>query len=217
MSLAARLIKDARTAASMTQAELAQRAGTSQPTIAAYEAGDKVPNASTLERVLRATGTTLTTSRTPAARPGVRLRRLLEQRRDEVVDVAARHHAHNVRVFGSVARGEETEGSDIDLLVDMENAAEAAEELVGRGRTAWDEDRLLRLAGEAVIGRIADASNRLPDEVKVAVPDVPWDDIRDIRILVDLIYHRVDYDALWETLATDVPDLLMRLRRWRGR
>jgi uncharacterized protein with HEPN domain len=53
--------------------------------------------------------------------------------------------------------------------------------------------------------------------VKVAVPDVPWDDIRDIRILVDLIYHRVDYDALWETLATDVPDLLMRLRRWRGR
>lgn len=74
----------------------------------------------------------------------------------------------------------------------------------------------MRLAGEAVIGRIADASNRLPDEVKVAVPDVPWDDIRDIRILVDHIYHRVDYDALWETFATDVPDLLTRLRRWRG-
>ena len=103
-----------------------------------------------------------------------------------------------------------------DTLDDIEDVAEAAEDLVGRGRNAWDEDRLLRLAGEAVIGRITDASNRLPDDVKAAVPDVPWDDIRDIRILVDHIYHRVDYDSLWQTLATDVPDLLARLRRWRA-
>lgn len=101
------------------------------------------------------------------------------------------------------------------VLSDIEEAAEAALELVGRGREAWEGDRLLRLAGEAVIGRIADAANRLPDEVKDAVPDVPWDDLRDIRILVDHIYHRIDYDTLWETLATDVPDLLERLRRWR--
>ncbi len=101
------------------------------------------------------------------------------------------------------------------VLADIEEAAEAARELVGRGKDAWDGDRLLRLAGEAVIGRIADAANRLPDEVKQAVPDVPWDDIRDIRILVDHIYHRVDYEALWETLAEDVPILLRRVRRWR--
>ena len=87
---------------------------------------------------------------------------------------------------------------------------------MGRGGDAWDEDRLLRLAGEAVIGRIADAANRLPDDVKDAVPEIAWDDIRDIRILVAHIYHRVDYDALWETLSTDVPDLLERLRLWRA-
>jgi len=50
------------------------------------------------------------------------------------------------------------------VLDEIEDAAGAAAELVGRGREAWDEDRLLRLAGEAVIGRIADAANRLPDE-----------------------------------------------------
>jgi uncharacterized protein with HEPN domain len=74
---------------------------------------------------------------------------------------------------------------------------------------------LLRLAGEAVIGRLADAANRLPDEVKTALPGIPWDDVRGIRILVDHIYHRIDYDALWETLSTHVPDLLQHLRRWR--
>jgi uncharacterized protein with HEPN domain len=101
------------------------------------------------------------------------------------------------------------------VLADIEEAAEAAGEIVRKGRDAWEGDRLLRLAGEAIIGRIADAANRLPDRVKRAVSDVPWDDIRDIRILVDHIYHRIDYDALWRTLEEDVPHLLEQLRRWR--
>jgi len=100
------------------------------------------------------------------------------------------------------------------VLADMEEAGGAGLELVGRGKAAWDRDRLLRLAGEALIGRIADFAGRLPDEVKRAVGDVPWDDIRDIRILVDHIYHRIDYDALWKTLEEDVPVLLERLHEW---
>ena len=45
---------------------------------------------------------------------------LLKSRREEILRVAARHGAHNVRVFGSVARGEAGEDSDIDLLVELE-------------------------------------------------------------------------------------------------
>ena len=45
---------------------------------------------------------------------------LLAARRDEVLRIAARYGAHNVRVFGSVARGEEQEDSDIDLLIDLD-------------------------------------------------------------------------------------------------
>lgn len=101
------------------------------------------------------------------------------------------------------------------VLADIEEAAEAAHELVGRGKDAWDGDRLLRLAGEAVIGRLADGAGRLPDQIKEAIPDVPWDDVRDIRILVDHIYHRIDYDALWRTLEDDVPHLRRQLRRWK--
>lgn len=103
------------------------------------------------------------------------------------------------------------------ILDDIEDAADAGAELIGRGREAWDDDRLLRLAGEAVISRIADAANRLPDSVKDVIPDVPWDDIRGIRILVDHIYHRIDYDELWETLDTEVPHVRERLRAWRRR
>ena len=45
---------------------------------------------------------------------------LLEEKRDEILRIAAIHGARNVRVFGSVARGEADDSSDIDLLVDME-------------------------------------------------------------------------------------------------
>lgn len=40
--------------------------------------------------------------------------------RSDILDVAARHGAHNVRVFGSVARGEAGELSDVDFLVSLE-------------------------------------------------------------------------------------------------
>ena len=41
----------------------------------------------------------------------------ISERRDEILRVAARHGAGNVRLFGSVARGEDTLGSDVDLLI----------------------------------------------------------------------------------------------------
>ncbi len=42
---------------------------------------------------------------------------LRTHRRDDILDLAARHGAHDLRVFGSLARGEGTESSDLDLLV----------------------------------------------------------------------------------------------------
>ena len=44
----------------------------------------------------------------------------LRTRRAEILTVAARHGADNIRVFGSVARGDEHSDSDIDFLVDVE-------------------------------------------------------------------------------------------------
>ncbi len=45
---------------------------------------------------------------------------LLRLKKAEVQRIARQHGARNLRVFGSVARGEATEGSDLDLLVEME-------------------------------------------------------------------------------------------------
>jgi len=43
----------------------------------------------------------------------------LSEKREQILEIAARHGARNVRVFGSVARGEASPDSDVDLLVDV--------------------------------------------------------------------------------------------------
>jgi len=46
--------------------------------------------------------------------------KILEQKRKEILDIAASHGARNVRVFGSVARAEAGLDSDIDFLIELE-------------------------------------------------------------------------------------------------
>jgi hypothetical protein len=43
----------------------------------------------------------------------------LRQRKAEILALCQKYHASNVRVFGSVARGDNREDSDIDLLIEM--------------------------------------------------------------------------------------------------
>ncbi len=45
---------------------------------------------------------------------------LLREKRETILETAARYGAHNVRIFGSVARGEADADSDVDILVDLE-------------------------------------------------------------------------------------------------
>jgi len=61
------------------------------------------------------------------------LDQLIESRRDEILQIATRNGAYNVRVFGSVVRGEARPDSDIDFLVNLET-----------GRSLLDLAHLLR-------------------------------------------------------------------------
>ncbi len=93
----------ARARAGLSKSQLAVRAGVPQPNLSAYETGRVQPRPETLARILAAT----------AERPSA----VLLRERDRVLELAGRRRAGNVRVFGSIARGTDAVGSDIDLLV----------------------------------------------------------------------------------------------------
>ena len=107
-----------------------------------------------------------------------------------------------------------TRGVD-DLLADLAQAADAAAELVSLGKRRWDTERPLRLAGEAIIGRLGDIATKLPDEVIKATPEIPWREVKGMRIIAAHAYHRIDYEEVWVTLRDDVPRMDQAIRHWR--
>lgn len=124
MASPGQLIREARRQARLSQTDLARRAAVAQSVISAYESDRREPGIATLSK-LAATGhrLTLTVEALPDRRlglPDTPLGRRLRRHRRAVVDLAERRGFRNVRVFGSVARGEDTERSDIDLLVDAD-------------------------------------------------------------------------------------------------
>ena len=50
------------------------------------------------------------------------LKDLIQENREKILEITANHGAFNVRLFGSVARGEDTADSDIDFLIDYDLA-----------------------------------------------------------------------------------------------
>lgn len=162
MTDVAAMIHRTRASADLSQAELAERAGTSQPALARYETGAALPTLPTLERLLLACGRRLqlhTVRVTGPSAPITSVRgqigpraRELRQRRRRLLDAARERGVRKVRVFGSLARGEEVPASDVDLLVDLE-----------QGRTLLDLVAFRREAEQILRARVDVAT---PDMLK---------------------------------------------------
>ena len=137
------LLRQARNRAGLSQVDLAARAGVTQSVISAYESGQRQPSIPALTRLVGAAGFELTLS---LRRPPGRLRRLsgpvgrrVRRHRKDLVAAAAAHGVRNLRVFGSVARGEDHPGSDVDLLADFPPGLS----LFGLGRLEADLEGIL--------------------------------------------------------------------------
>jgi predicted nucleotidyltransferase len=94
------------------------------------------------------------------------INKLVEEKREQIITIAAQHGANNVRIFGSVARGEADENSDLDLLIDYDS----------KKRSPWFPLRLMREL-EALLGCKVDIvteqglKNRIKERVlKEAIP-----------------------------------------------
>ena len=84
---------------------------------------------------------------------------ILQGKREQVLSIAKAHKAYNVRIFGSVARGEATNESDIDFLVVFEE-----------GYTLWDHVGLWQALGELLNREVNISTDKtLRNEFKSAV------------------------------------------------
>ncbi len=123
---AAGLLKRARQRAKLSQKVLARRAGVTQSVVSAYESSRREPSLPTLRRLVAAAGMELGV-RVRGSRSGravkVSLADRVTQNRREILSILEKYGMSNVRIFGSVARGDVSAESVIDLLVDLDAGA----------------------------------------------------------------------------------------------
>jgi predicted nucleotidyltransferase len=96
----------------------------------------------------------------------MRIAGLLKSRRDEILAIAERHGASNVRVFGSVARGEASPDSDVDFLVDLE----PGRTLLDHGQLQADLEDLLGCRVDVITDRGLLRSHARARVLEEAVP-----------------------------------------------
>ena len=104
----------------------------------------------------------------------MRLDRLLEEKRGEILRIAAERGAREVRVFRSVARGEADGESDIDSLVELETGRS----LMDLGGMQMELESLLGRKVDVVTARGLKARIRdrvLREAIPVYSPDMVWD------------------------------------------
>ena len=142
-STAGALLRQARRDVGLSQVALAARAGVTQSVISAYESGHRQPSLPTLAALVEAAGYELVAEvrRQPrrlgklSGPVGQRVRR----RRRDIIAAAAAHGVSGLRVFGSVARGEDRPDSDVDLLADLPPGMS----LFGLGRVQADLEAIV--------------------------------------------------------------------------
>lgn len=149
---AGRLLRRARRQAQLSQVELALRAAVAQPVISAYENGHREPSLSTLRKLVDATGQRLVVDvvqARPLGLPDTPRGRLLRRRRSALHRIADHHGISNLRVFGSVVRGEDGPHSDIDIAADLPEGIS----LVDLARAAREMSESLGLVVDLVPAR----------------------------------------------------------------
>lgn len=103
---------------------------------------------------------------------------------------------------------------DDAVLREIVRLCDVAAGLVARGH-AWyagDPENVPGLAAESLIIKIGENVARLSAEATGAHPDVPWSLIKRMRDCLAHHYEATDYEAVWDTLVSDLPTVVEQIR-----
>ena len=94
----------------------------------------------------------------------------------------------------------------------LDHAREAVEMVQGRSRADLDTDRMLNLALVRLMEIVGEAAARIPEEFRSRYPQLPWQDVADLRNRLIHGYDTINFDILWAIIKNDLPPLIEQLQ-----
>lgn len=107
--------------------------------------------------------------------------------------------------------------TDEQLIGDILEASEDLALIVAAGRAKFYEDRITRRAAERLLEIIGEAAGNLSNETVSRLPQLRVREARRARDLLAHHYSKVDYDIVWDTIPTSVPQFASTLSSELGR
>jgi uncharacterized protein with HEPN domain len=95
----------------------------------------------------------------------------------------------------------------------LDAAKEAVEFAAGKSRKDFDDDRMLTLAITKSIEIIGEAATKVSESCKAENNNIPWNDVAGMRNRLIHGYFDINLDIVWETIQTDLPELIESLEK----
>ena len=105
------------------------------------------------------------------------------------------------------------ENDPIRLRDMLDWALEAQEQANGETRGSLERDRRLQLALMHILSTVGEAASKVTVECKTANPEIPWANIVGMRNRLIHNYRDVVLHVVWDTVVTDIPNLIVELQR----
>ena len=94
----------------------------------------------------------------------------------------------------------------------LDSAEDAVDFAAGKSRKDFDDNRQLLLAIIKSIEIIGEAAAKISEARKVKNDNIPWKDIIGMRNKLSHGYFDVNLDIVWQTVKTDLPELIKALK-----
>ena len=101
---------------------------------------------------------------------------------------------------------------DAAYLWDMREAARDCIEFISTATyERFCEDRMMHSAVERRLEILGEAASRVSEGFQLSHPEIPWKEIKGIRLVLAHRYGEVNLHELWQTAIKDLPELLQKL------
>ena len=102
------------------------------------------------------------------------------------------------------------------LLHMVDAAQDVISFAAGVSRSSLDQNKMLALALVRCIEIIGEAANGLSENLRSLHPEIPWPQIIAMRNRLIHGYFEVDLDRLWDTVTSNIPELIAKLKPLAG-